>query len=230
LLRKYFLTDRDRDEYRLRADLVPVPELNFGFAMSFAKDTYDDQFLGLNQAKVRSWTIDGGWNPDENISLSGYYTSERYNSAQSGRTFNTIGASENPNNNWWVDSLDKVNTWNVALTLTDVGDKQGWKGFDVGVDYTNSDTNSNIDVTAASANTAPLPDLVAKMQSFSLWASLQTGSRSSIRLSAEKSKLKTDDWGLDNVTPGTLTNVLLLGESAANYNLWLISGSWTYRF
>ncbi|MCJ7556904.1 MAG: hypothetical protein MUP90_08335, partial [Gammaproteobacteria bacterium] len=71
---------------------------------------------------------------------------------------------------------------------------------------------------------------VAKMQSFSFWASLQTGNRSSIRLSAEMSKLDTQDWGLDNVVPDTLSNVLLLGESAANYDLWLISGSWTYRF
>jgi len=230
LLRKYFLTDRDRDEYRLRADLVPVPELNFGFSMSYAKDKYDDQYLGLNQAKVKSWTIDGGWNPGENLSLSGYYTHEKYDSAQSGRSFANIGASENPSNNWWVDSTDNVNTWNVALTLTDIGDDRGWNGFDLGVDYTYSDTNSNIEVTAASANTAPLPDLVAKLQSLSFWASVQTGSRSSIRLSAEKSKLKSDDWGLDNVSPNTLTNVLLLGESAANYNLWLISGSWTYRF
>jgi len=230
LLRKYFLTDRNRGEYRLRADLVPVPELSFGFSMSYAKDSYDDEYLGLNKAKVHSWTIDGGWNPGKNISLSGYYTHEKYDSAQSGRTFSNIGGAENPDNNWWVASRDNVNTWNVALTLTDVGDDMGWKGFDLGVDYTYSDTNSNIDVTAETANTAPLPDLVAKLQSFSLWASLQTGSRSSIRVSAEKSKLMSQDWGLDNVNPDTLTNVLLLGESAANYDLWLISGSWTYRF
>jgi len=230
LLRKYFLTDRDRNEYRLRADLVPMPELNFGFAMSYAKDKYDDEYLGLNQAKVRSWTIDGGWNPRENFSLTGFYTNEKYDSAQSGRTFNTIGASENPANNWWADFKDKVNTWNVAFAFSDIGGAQGWKGFDLGADFTYSNTKSNIEVTAVSANTAPLPDLVAKMQSFSFWASLQTGTRSSIRLMAEKAKLKTDDWGLDNVVPNSLTNVLLLGESAANYNLWLISGSWTYRF
>jgi hypothetical protein len=68
------------------------------------------------------------------------------------------------------------------------------------------------------------------MRSFSFWASLQTGTRSSIRLTAEKADLKSSDWGLDYVAPDTLKNVLLLGQSAANYDLWLISGSWTYRF
>ncbi len=230
LLRKYFLTNRDRDEYRLRADLAPVTELNFGFSMGYAKDKYDDEFFGLNQAKVKSWTIDGGWYARENISLTGFFTNERYDSSQSGRTFNNIGASENPDNDWWVDFNDKVRTWNVALTFSDIGDGMGWKGLDAGLDYTYSNTRSAIEVTAVSANTAPLPDLTAKMRSLSFWASLQTGERSSIRVSAEKADLKSADWGLDDVLPDTLANVLLLGESSANYDLWLISGSWTYRF
>lgn len=230
LLRKYFLTDRDRNEYRLRADLVPTTELNFGFSMGYAKDDYGDEYLGLNSARIKSWTIDGGWFPRENVSLTGFYTNDRYDSSQSGRRFNSAGDVDDPENDWWTDFNDKVKTWNIALTLSDIGDDRGWKGFDLGADYTYSNTRSNIDVTAAEIETAPLPDLIAKMQSFSFWASLQTGARSSIRLSAEKAKLKTDDWGLDNVVPDTLSNVLLLGESAANYNLWLISGSWTYRF
>jgi hypothetical protein len=32
------------------------------------------------------------------------------------------------------------------------------------------------------------------------------------------------------VEPDTLANVLLLGEGAANYDLWLITGTWTYHF
>lgn len=230
LLRKYFLTNRDRDEYRLRADLAPVDELNLGFSLSQAKDTYDDQYLGLNEAKVVSWTIDGGWYPREKISLTAFYTNDRYDSSQSGRVFSSDRHVYDPDRDWWVNFKDKVNTWNAAITFSDVGDGMGWKGLDLGADYTYSNTVSNIDVTAVTAETAPLPDLVAKMRSFSFWASLQTGTRSSIRLTAEKADLKSSDWGLDYVAPDTLKNVLLLGQSAANYDLWLISGSWTYRF
>jgi MtrB/PioB family decaheme-associated outer membrane protein len=230
LLRKYFLTNRDRDEYRLRADLAPVDELNLGFSLSQAKDTYDDQYLGLNEAKVSSWTIDGGWYPREKISLTAFYTNDRYDSSQSGRVFSSDRHVYDPDRDWWVNFRDKVNTWNAAITFSDAGDGMGWKGLDFGADYTYSNTVSNIDVTAVTAETAPLPDLVAKMRSFSFWASLQTGTRSSIRLTAEKADLKSSDWGLDHVVPDTLKRVLLLGQSAANYDLWLISGSWTYRF
>jgi MtrB/PioB family decaheme-associated outer membrane protein len=230
LLRKYFLTARDRNEYRLRADLMPMPELNLGFAISQAKDTYDDQYFGLNEAKVSSWTVDGGWYPRENISLTGFYTNDRYDSSQSGRQFNPFGGVDNPDRDWWADINDRVNTWNAAITFSDMGDGMGWKGLDVGADYTYSNTKSHIVVTAVTIETAPLPDLVSRMQSFSFWASLQTSERSSIRLTAEKADLKSRDWGLDNVVPDSLANVLLLGESAANYDLWLISGSWTFRF
>jgi hypothetical protein len=56
------------------------------------------------------------------------------------------------------------------------------------------------------------------------------GESSSIRLTVESSQLDTDDFALDNVVPDTLANVLTLGESAANYDLILVTGSWTYRF
>lgn len=230
LLRKYFLTSRDREEYRLRADLVPMPELNFGFSMSQAKDKYDDTYIGLNDAQVRSWTIDGGWYPKDGISFTGFYTNDRYDASQTGRTFSNVGQADDPDRDWWVDYKDRVKTWNAAVTFSDIGDGMGWKGLDAGVNYTYSNTRSNIEVTAESTNTAPLPDLIAKMRSLAFWASFATGERSSLRLSAEKADLRTKDWGLDNVEVNTLVNVLLLGESAANYDLWLISGSWTYRF
>jgi hypothetical protein len=56
------------------------------------------------------------------------------------------------------------------------------------------------------------------------------GERSSIRLSVENSELDSTDFALDNVLPNTLSDVLTLGESAANYNVILITGSYTYRF
>jgi MtrB/PioB family decaheme-associated outer membrane protein len=230
MIRKYYLTDRDRDEFRFRADIFPTTEFNFGLAGSYFKDDYDEGFFGLNDAKNHSTTVDLGWYPVKNIALIAYYTKEKYQASQSSRSFrNTAGAAD-PANNWFADTTDKVNTYNISLVFSDIGAERGWNGFNLGFDYTYSDTNSEIQVEAVSATTAPLPDLVSKLKSFSAWASLDIGSSSSIRLAVESSELKTDDWGLDNVVPDTLANVLTLGQSAANYDLVLITGSWTYRF
>jgi len=230
LLRKYYLTDRDRAEYRLRADFAPSTVVNLGFAASFAEDDYSESYFGLNNAKVRSMSVDAGWYPQEHVSLTGFYTREKYDAAQTARAFFNEASAEDPANDWSSNTQDKVDTWHFALTFTDIGSERGWKGVDFGFDYTSSDTRSDIGVTAVSAYIGPLPQLQAKMRTFTLWGSAEVGANSSIRLSAENADLVTRDWALDGVAPATLANVLLLGESAANYDLWLITGSWSYHF
>lgn len=233
LLRKYYLAGRDRGEARLRADFAPDPVLNLGFAASHAEDDYDDGYFGLTQARVRSMSVDAGWYPRERISLTGFYTREKYDSEQSARAFFSLPSANDPANDWFADTTDKVDTWNFALNFTEVGKERGWNGLDFGFDYTFSDTRSDIVVTAVPSPfqpVAPLPQLEAKMRTFTLWGSLQVSEQSSVRLSAENSDLSTSDWGLDGVAPDTLANVLLLGESAANYDLWLVYASWNYRF
>ena len=230
LLRKYFLTDRERNEYRFRADFFPSSEFNLGLMASRYKDDYDEGYFGLNEAKIKTWTIDAGLYPLENIALTAFYTFEKYDASQSSRSWGSSSSAEDPENNWFADTKDKVNTYNIALTFSDIGVEKGWQGVEFGMDYTYSKTKSMIDVVALSFNTAPVPDLLSKMQTFSLWGSVATGDRSSIRLTAESAKLKSKDWALDDVDTDTLSWMLLLGESAANYDLWLFSASWTYQF
>ena len=63
-----------------------------------------------------------------------------------------------------------------------------------------------------------------------MWGRLAVGERSSIQLKGENAKLASSDWGLDGVETDTLSTMLLLAENAANYDLWLISLSFTARF
>ena len=230
LLRKYYLTDRDRDEFRFRADFFPTTMLNIGLSASYFNDDYDEGYFGLNEAKIRSGTIDFGVYPTENISVTAYWTIENYDASQSGISFRNTTMAEDPDNIWFADSEDDVSTYNVSMAFTEIGADKGWKGFSLGFDYTYSNTESLIDVTAVTLTTEPLPELTSKLRSLSAWAILEVGSSSSIRFSVENSKLSTKDFSLDTVETDTLSNVLLLGESAANYNLILITGSWTYRF
>ena len=230
LLRKYYLTDRDRQEARFRADYAPGSLVNLGFAASYAKDDYGSGFFGLNNAKVRSLSIDAGYHPQENIALTAFFTKERYQSYQTANAFFNESSAMDPAYNWSADSKDRVTTWNVALTFRDVGEERGWKGVDFGFDTTFSDTRSAIDVLSAYSDVGALPDLRAKMRTFTLWGDFSVGAQSSLRLLAEKNELTTADWGLDGAVPDSLANVLLLGESAANYDLWLVSASWNYRF
>lgn len=230
LMRKYFLTGRDRDEVRARIDFYPVTSVNFGFSVSLFEDDYDEGFFGLNESEAQSLTADFGWYPRENVSLAGYYTREKYDASQSSRSFRNASMAADPANNWWVDSSDDVDTWNLSLTFSGIGGDGDSKGVELGFDVTRSDVASHFDVRVASGGTDPLPPLRTDLRSASAWARFAMGDRSSIRLSAEFSELDVDDWGLDGVVPDTLANVLTLGEGSGDYDLLLLWGSWTTRF
>jgi MtrB/PioB family decaheme-associated outer membrane protein len=230
LLRKYNLTDRERDEFRFRADVFPVPQINFGLSGSYFKDDYADGFFGLNKAEVRSATVDLGWYPKSNIALTAYYTWDKYEASQTSLAFNSRPQSLDVNQIWYADTQDDVDTYNVSLSFSELGESQGWKGFSLGFDYTYSYTRSMIDVTAVTLPAAALPKLTSKLRSLGAWGKLDIGARSSIRVSVENAKLDSNDFAVDGVLPGTLSNVLTLGESAPNYDIVLFTGSLTFRF
>ncbi len=232
LLRKYFLTDRDRDEYRLRADFYPNPQVNFGLSGSRFDDDYDEGFFGLSGAEVSAVSFDFGWYPRENVALLAYYTMEEYDASQSSRSFSPFPPTsvDDPDRDWFADTSDDVDTWNVSLTFSDIGADRGWNGIDIGFDYTVSNVSSVIDVTATTFETAPLPELKTDMNSVSAWARFPVGEHASVRMALEASELDTTDFALDGVVPDTLSNVLLLGNSAANYDIFLVSAALTWRF
>jgi len=101
----------------------------------------------------------------------------------------------------------------------------------LGIDWTHSSVESDIAVTGGSSvNTAPLPLLVSEMTSVSVFATVFINERSSVRFAYEQQDLRTDDFALDDVPVDGPSNVLLLGESAANYDLTLFMMSYSYRY
>jgi len=232
LLRKYFETDRDRDEVRVRADFFPQPGFSVGLEGRRLEDDYGDGYFGLNSAEITSVSVDAALTPAEGVTLSAFYTAESYEAEQSSRSWSSRANNYlDADRNWWAESEDDVDTWNVSLKFNGLGERLG-SGRDaaVGFDYTRSEVESDIVITAGPAlSTDPLPRQQSRMQSWSVFGRFDINDRNAIRLSYEKQKLSTADFYLDGVAVDTLENVLLLGESAPNYDLSLLMLSWSYR-
>ena len=228
--RKYNQTDRDRDEWRFRLDWFPVSEFNIGVSGSSWKDDYDAGAFGLNRANANSWTLDFGYHPAEKVFLSAFYTRENWKAKQSNRQIFSFdpGTAYREDRDWWADTRDQVDTMNFHAGFDGLGKTEN---FSFGLDYTFSNVESRIDVTGADfIVTAPLPVLRNKLRTFVVYGQMEINERSSVKLRAESGKLTVDDFALDNVSQDTLFNVLTLGQPTQDYDLWLISASWSYRF
>ena len=237
-MRKYNQTDRERDEYRFRLDFFPAGNFNFALSGSMFEDDYNDTdgLFGLQESEVTSWSVDAGFYPRDGVHLTAFYTTEAYDSEQTNRGWRSsdITTADDPERNWMADSEDDVDTWNIALTFDRLGEKlAGDRNAEFGMDYTYSNVESNISLAGGSnagVSDIPLPTLVSKMQSWSIFGKFEVNDHSAIRLSYEKQKLTTRDFALDNVPIDGPSNVLLLGNTSPNYDLSLIMLSYSYRY
>ncbi|MDH3940521.1 MAG: MtrB/PioB family outer membrane beta-barrel protein, partial [Xanthomonadales bacterium] len=228
--RKYNQTDRNRDEWRLRVDWFPTRDFNIGVTGSHWTDDYGEGHFGLNEAKAHSWSLDFGYRPVEKISLSVFYTHENWDSSQSNRQIYSFDPETIflEDRNWYADSGDDVDTLNFHAGFEQLGAREN---LTFGIDYTYSYVESQIHVTGGDfIETAPLPALKNKLKTWVIYGQMDINERSAVTLRAESGKLNVDDFALDHVTQDTLTNILTLGQPTQDYDLWLISASWKYRF
>ncbi len=108
-------------------------------------------------------SIDAGWYPQDHISLTGFYTREKYDAAQSARGFFNDASAADPANDWFADTRDEVDTWqrrpDVSPTSApNAAGKESISASTTPIPIPSSD----IDVTAVGLDTAPLPELQAE--------------------------------------------------------------------
>jgi MtrB/PioB family decaheme-associated outer membrane protein len=234
-LRKYDQADRERREYRVRADFQPLAKFNLGITGASYDDDYDDPdgLFGLQSSEVTSWSLDAGFHPTDRLSVVGYYTRETYDTVQAGRMWSNKIQAENPANDWQAAVEDDVATWNLSLQFAGAEGESSRLSdrLRLGLDLTRSLVESDIRVTGASnIGVAPLPTLRTDMDSWSLWGSLDINERTSLRLSYEQQRLDTDDFAYDDVPIDGSPSVLLMGQSAAHYDLSLVMLYLAYRY
>ena len=174
-LRKYDVTDRDRDELSLGVGFVPTDTVNINLAFRNTKNDYasdtpssittwdsvalafvtasvDPTQLGLLEDKTSSYVVDLNFTPVEALTFNGYLSREKLDSTQRGRyldednRINNIGAKD-----WQDTSGDYL--WNADFTDTTntfgIGTKYAINNkYDIGADFTHSRGTVSIDYSA----------------------------------------------------------------------------------
>ena len=221
LLRKYNIADQDSDSAGISLSFQPREGLDFTATADFADEDYTKSIVGLTSAKRASYTLDSTLQLSTDLSAYAFYSYERIESEQAG--------SETPDDpDWFTDATDTSDSVGLGFKYANV-----WRRIDVGADYLYSKTNGDIDFTALPGSLTaivPYPDLSTEVHTLNLYADYRLEKRVKLRLSYLYEKYTSDDWSLDGFYPGTLRNVLSLGEESANYHENIIGLSFLYNF
>lgn len=237
LLRKYYLSERDRDQLRVQGDWYPADALSIGMAIAWNEDDYPDEFFGLNRSTMLSGTVDVTYAPTEGLRFTGFYTRDRYRNDQSGRSFRGSVPADafDPDRNWQVEATDRFDT--VGLTLEReqlplrVGDWQPGGTLDLELQLSHSRSSGEIDTAAGPALTeAPLPDLETRLNTLSLTARYHWSERSSLWLELAREHYRSRDFALDDVAPDAQSNVLVFGQQSPRYRATWLSLGYQYRY
>lgn len=240
LLRKYYLAGRDRDKVSLRADYFPMARISLGLSSSYSRDDYDENTFGLNEARVQAHTVDMGYVPADDVTMTAFYTHERFDADMRGRSWPGFAPqlAFDPAQNWFMSSDDEVDTVGLSVNVEDIGRRLGMKTrsngqgqLDFGVDYLFSRSRSEIEVTgAANIQTAPLPDLFTRLSSVSVSGRYQATAATSLRVGVEYETYSSRNFALDGTEVDTLANVLGLGNQSPDYDVTWVTFSFNHRF
>lgn len=229
-MRKYFLADRSRDKLVLLTTYMPTEQWTFGVNANYLSDDYDASALGLTRSSIRSYTLDVSFIPSEILTTYVFYTYEDLRSDQDGHAFSggavKLAQAADPTRDWFVKHRDRVDTLGVGFKRALIENR-----LDVGADYVYAKSEGGVDVTAGSTLTvAPLPDLIARSNTFSVYGAYKLKSNLSLKARYWIEYYKSEDWAFDNVEPNTLANVITLGENSPNYTVHAITVALAYRF
>ncbi len=229
-MRKFNQADRERRQAEVFTSLALGENLALGFNVNYSEDDYNDSQFGLTFSRVNGYNADLTWAPSEDGSLYGFYSVERYKNDTDGRQYSGGGVrasqSADPTRNWTARSRDDVDTWGLGANANFLEGK-----LKIGVDYVHATTDADlITTTGPSLTSAPLPTDKTDLTSASIYGDWAFRKNLTARLRFAYEDYASSDWSVDGVPANQLANVITLGESSPDYNVWVASVSFVYRF
>lgn len=232
LLRRFHLSDRDRDELSANLNFYPSDEVGLSLLALLADDEYPDAKVGLQQSEKRNLAADLSYTPDANWTASVYYNYDNYLNQQAGFARRGGGnptpfypeSVRDAGNNWVMKSEDEINTFGTGIDWKFMQDR-----LDLSLDASITDAKTRTDPSSTGQAFLPFPDVTTKISTISLKSNyqLQPGRALSIRYYYER--YSSSDWALDGTEVGTLSNIMLLGNQSPEYSAHILVVSLSFE-
>jgi len=202
LLRKYNLAYR----YRRFGELtfsVSLPETPVSLTVTglYSDDDYTQSMLGVTAGEEARLAADISWAVSETSSL---YLTGGYENIESEQS----GSEQFATPDWFAQNTDSFYTTGAGFRVRQIGGK-----FDLQIDYTRSDGNSEITMNSASGGLSYFPDLESTLDYLRLKLAYKRSDRLELTMNVRYQSFTTEDWGLEGVGPATIPVVLTMGAN-----------------
>ncbi|MBW7957095.1 MAG: MtrB/PioB family outer membrane beta-barrel protein [Deltaproteobacteria bacterium] len=210
------LADRDRTKVNASASYLPSEALAFSVAATYYQDDFDNSALGLQTRKGNSYTVDANWAPVREAAFYAFYTRERIDTGQVGRT--------NASVDWAVNHDEDIDTAGMGVNIGFLENRLVFK-----TDYSFSESTARLTFLPGRPS---MPDLVTRLHSAALTGTYNIDRNLSLGAGYRYENYRSDDWQTDVVEPGsaTIPNVITLSGPIQDYEAHQATVFLTYRF
>ncbi len=216
LLRKFNLSERDRNAVRTHLTFTPADTLSVSWSVDYALDEYAEGYVGLTEAREFSQTLDVSGTPVEKLTLYGFLTRQRIDSHQDGSSAFSIP-------DWSGRQQDAIDTAGFGIELRDLGP------FEIGLELGYSAGQGKMEVATRNPATG-FPDLETELASLKVFGLYAIDEKLSLRLDYWYEKFRSEDFFIDQVEPATIPGWLGAGQVSPEYEVHLIGLGAVYRF
>jgi len=228
-LRRYHLSDRDRDEVSGSLNFYPSDLVGISLLGKYSLNDYPNALVGISESENRNFAADLSYNPSSDWTASVYYNYDQFDNQNRGYTrlgfpFNTPffpQSARNPDLNWVVKTRDRVHSYGGGV---DWEMMRGRLKMSLDASYTDAETatdpgsgNAFLPIPGVTADD-PFPDITTGIVSYSLRGDyqLRPGRELSVRYYFED--YDSTDWALDGIRADSVANMLLLSNQSFNYS------------
>ena len=229
-LRRYHVADRER--WQLGANLLWQLDQRWTVSLDAQRlyDDYQNSTLGLAEADSQVWTGQIQYAPNQDWTFGLLRVDERRDLTQNGHAFRggpaRLGQVVDPAQRWQVQLDDHWRSSGLNAQWRPPGSR-----LSLGLDLLHARGRSAAQFSAGSAvSLAPLPDETDRLLSARLQARWQLPRSSELRLDLWRERYRLFSPTREALAVDQLANVLLLGEDAADYDVDVITLTWTRRF
>jgi MtrB/PioB family decaheme-associated outer membrane protein len=230
LLRRFYLTDRDKQEFGAFASWMPLDTLTVNLNLNNVQEDFDDTEVGLTDRSNSTYSLDLSWVPTEEITSYLFYSFEHLKYQQNGWSFQGFAKAAqyvNPGRRWEATTKDRINTVGLGLKWELI---EGKLDLEFDYLYAYSVATEDINVGPALGTSPPFPDNTTRLRNFHVGLDYKLRENVTVRVGYLFEKYKISDWATRGVEPDTLSQVITLGEDAPDYDDQLFFWSVLYDF